>query len=49
MIPATRNVEQAVANFPAGSPPFLDPRQRRLVERIAARAAVSEPDMPLLT
>ena len=48
-IPATRKVEHAIANAAAGTPPFLDADQRRRVERIAARAAVTEPDTPLLT
>lgn len=47
-IPATRNVEHAIANADAGSAPFFDADQRRLVERIAARATVTDPDTPLL-
>lgn len=48
-IPATRRAEHAIANAQAGTPPFLDSDQRRLVERIAARAAVNEADTPALT
>ena len=49
VIPATRSVEHAIANAAAGSDPFLDADRRRAVEQIAARAAVTEPDTPLLT
>jgi aryl-alcohol dehydrogenase-like predicted oxidoreductase len=49
VMPATRNVEHVVANAAAGAEPFLDPEQRFTVERIAARAAVNEPDTPLLS
>ena len=36
VIPATRNPEHARANAAAGTPPWLDAEQRRLVERFAA-------------
>lgn len=48
-IPATRSVGHATANAEAGSPPFFEAEQRRLVEKIAARSSVSEPDTPSLT
>jgi aryl-alcohol dehydrogenase-like predicted oxidoreductase len=35
VIPATRNPAHARANARAGSPPFFDAEQRRLVERLA--------------
>jgi diketogulonate reductase-like aldo/keto reductase len=35
VIPATRDVEHARANARAGSPPFFDAEQRRVVERFA--------------
>jgi diketogulonate reductase-like aldo/keto reductase len=35
VIPATRNPEHARANARAGTPPFFDAEQRRLVERLA--------------
>jgi diketogulonate reductase-like aldo/keto reductase len=37
VIPATRVPEHARANAAAGSPPWFDEEQRRLVERLAAR------------
>ena len=46
VIPATSDVKHAALNAAAGSPPFLDARQRRLVEVIAKRASVTEPDTP---
>ena len=36
VIPATRDPEHATANAAAGSPPWFDAEQRRLVERFAA-------------
>ena len=36
VIPATRNPEHARANAAAGSPPWLGPDERALVERLAA-------------
>jgi diketogulonate reductase-like aldo/keto reductase len=36
VIPATRNAEHARVNAKAGSPPWYDAEQRRLVERFAA-------------
>jgi Aldo/keto reductase family. len=36
VIPATRNPEHARANAAAGTPPWFDDEQRRLVERFAA-------------
>lgn len=48
-IPATRDVEHAIGNAEAGTAPFFDTDQRRLVERIAARATVTDPDTPVLT
>jgi aryl-alcohol dehydrogenase-like predicted oxidoreductase len=35
VIPATRKPEHARANATAGSPPWFDAEQRRLVERFA--------------
>jgi aryl-alcohol dehydrogenase-like predicted oxidoreductase len=37
VIPATRVPEHARANVAAGSPPWFDAEQRRLVEVLAAR------------
>ena len=36
VIPATRRPEHARENAAAGSPPWLGPEERRLVERLAA-------------
>ncbi len=36
VIPATRNPDHARANAAAGSPPWFDAEQRRLVERLSA-------------
>jgi diketogulonate reductase-like aldo/keto reductase len=37
VIPATRRPEHARANAAAGSPPWFDAEQRRLVESLASR------------